>query len=293
VAPDDVHHLWELVLRHRDTPLRVLREGRQMDVCEALITLHAMADEACRALAAPVPGAPVTPFERTAWELLDGGGSFSRIDPARIRITPKTHFASRGISIRSFSRYLALNYEAVETSWSRRDLPDRRGASPQRRRPDGPEPRAPGRPPDRRLGPLPAVQAPPVVPRRDAAPAPLVLSLTALGMVARSRPPGLPRSRAVAVWSEPGSAVRSIELARGACGIVITLSVDAKTAWTADGRRHDRSTPAIRQIALGATGGKTYGELEEGDPQAATASPAARRADRGSVAVVVGRRGDA
>ena len=43
----------------------------------------------------------------------------SRIAPARIRITPKTHFAAKGITIRSFSRYLALNYESVELGWRR------------------------------------------------------------------------------------------------------------------------------------------------------------------------------
>jgi hypothetical protein len=55
--------------------------------------------------------------------LLERHGSFSRIDPARIRITPKSNFAGRGITIRSFSRYLALNYEAVDVSWWRVEPP--------------------------------------------------------------------------------------------------------------------------------------------------------------------------
>jgi hypothetical protein len=72
-----------------------------------------------------------------------------------------------------------------------------------------------------------------------------VLTLTSFGMVARSRPAGTSRSRAVAMWSEPGAGLRHLDLGNGAKGIVATLAVDLKTVWTADGRRHVNNTPAI------------------------------------------------
>jgi hypothetical protein len=406
-----------------------------MELCEALLTLHALADEACRQLSAPTSGDPAGPFERQAWDLLERRGSLARIDPARIRITPKTHFATRGLTIRSFSRYLALNYEAVETSWWRVAPPRWQATAPTEFRllllpwplhvtsdafrpvasPLGnmdndafgffefdprarldldlverlladaraglgrvhgvvlPEdavaadevapleellaehgvifliagvrqPAAPGRMGHnlvhmgartragwdhfrqskhhrwcldesqirqyhlsrrldptkvwweaidlpvrtaqiidigggatiaplvcedlarldevadllRRIGPslvvsllLDGPQLPQRWPCRYATiladePGSAVLTLTALGMVARSRPPGVPRSRAVAVWCGPGSAVRPIALAPGAHGIVIDVALDAKTTWTADGRRHECNTPAVK-----------------------------------------------
>jgi hypothetical protein len=52
-----------------------------------------------------------------AWRWLQERGSLSRIAPTRGRIVPKTHFSTRGITIRSLSRYLALSYEAVDVRW--------------------------------------------------------------------------------------------------------------------------------------------------------------------------------
>jgi hypothetical protein len=73
-VPASVRRFWDVVVRHLDTPLLALREGREVEVCDALLTLHAMADEACSGLA---PGAGVTsdgPPERTAWARLERRG---------------------------------------------------------------------------------------------------------------------------------------------------------------------------------------------------------------------------
>ncbi|RPI24230.1 MAG: hypothetical protein EHM57_02970 [Actinobacteria bacterium] len=72
-----------------------------------------------------------------------------------------------------------------------------------------------------------------------------VLTLTSFGMVARSRPPGTTRSRAVALWHDPTSGRHELELDRGAGGILITASAGAKTVWTADGRSHHATTPDV------------------------------------------------
>jgi predicted amidohydrolase len=72
-----------------------------------------------------------------------------------------------------------------------------------------------------------------------------VLTLTALGMASRSKPPGKAASRVVAMWSDPATGRHELELARGASAMLITATIDMTTAWTADGRRHERNTPSI------------------------------------------------
>jgi predicted amidohydrolase len=432
--PESVRRHWDRLVSQLDVPLAVIRSGQESAVWEDLLTLHAMADQACHRLAAADPDATQAPFERRAWRLLTRHGSLSRIDPARVRITPKTHFASRGITIRSLSRYLALNYESVDVHWRR--LPAASGSEVGMReytillvpwpleirssafRPvRGPlenmdhsafgffsfEPEAPlhlerlarlveaaqrhapridavvfpeasvpadlvnaiekllgglgvvsvvagvrdapgatglGRnyvhlgvctsrgwqrfhqakhhrwcldplqvrqyhlsgaldphrswweaidlPPRtveiidlgngatsaplvcedlarmdevadllRRIGPtlviallLDGPQLPQRWPSRYATvladePGSAVLTLTSLGMALRSQPAGTRRSRVVAMWNDPTSGLRQIELARGASGILLRASAELKTVWTADGRRHERSTPSI------------------------------------------------
>jgi hypothetical protein len=109
---------WEILAKHLDQPLAALRAGDSPEVITALITLHAMADEACRCLGA-ADSLPSDAFAERAARLLEERGSLAQIDPTRVKITPKAHFASRGITIRSLSRYLALSYEAVDIRWRR------------------------------------------------------------------------------------------------------------------------------------------------------------------------------
>ena len=117
-APPEVCALWNVVERNLRMPLELVRAGEARDVWEALLTLHAIADEACAGLAASTShGGPS--FEARAWRLLAEHGSLSRVSPARIHVTPKTHLAHRGVSIRSFSRYLALSHQAVDIEWRR------------------------------------------------------------------------------------------------------------------------------------------------------------------------------
>lgn len=432
--PALVRRHWDRLVDRMDVPLSVIRQGDEPAVWEGLLTLHAMADQACQRLANGDAEVPHRSFEHRAWRLLAGHGSLARIDAARVRITPKTHFASRGITIRSLSRYLALSYESIDVHWRR--LPPVPGAEIGPRdynillvpwplevrasafRPvSGPlenmdptafgffsfEPTPPldvghltrlleaarqhaaridvvvlpeasvsadqveeieqmlgqhgaisliagvrgspgpsglGKnyvhlgictsrgwqrfqqakhhrwcldpsqvrqyhlsaaldpkrswweaielPPRtveiidlgngatsaqlvcedlarmdevadllRRIGPslvvallLDGPQLPQRWPCRYATvladePGSAVLTLTSLGMALRSQPAGTKRSRVVAMWNDATSALRQLELARGASGILIRASVARRTVWTADGRRHERSTPSI------------------------------------------------
>lgn len=432
--PEAVNRFWRVLMGHADTPLAALRAGKEPALAEALLTLHAMADEACRGLAWPPATSTEGRFEQAAWSLLAERGSLSHIDPTRVRITPKTHSAARGITIRSLSRYLALIYESIDVRWRR--MEPLRPIGLRRRnfnlllvpwpleieagafRPTGGplanmDPSAfgffsfdPGTPLDlgrlrrlveearrrvgrvdsvifpeaavderevpaiegvladlgvlslfagvrtketasglggnyvhlsvrthdgwesyqqpkhhrwcldrpqirqyhlshvldpsrqwweaidlpprtleivdvggggvvaplvcedlarmdevadvlRRIGPslvvavlLDGPQLPQRWPCRYAGvladePGSAVLTLSSLGMVARSRPAGRTRSRVVAMWNDPISGPHQIELGRGASGVLITASVEARTVWTADGRRHEQTTPSV------------------------------------------------
>lgn len=116
--PAAVARAWDVLVDHLGVPLGEIRRGNYRQVWEALLTIHAIADEACRSLASAAPP-PTGEFERRAWTLMADHGSLSRIDSARIRVTPKTRLAPRGITIRSLSRYLALSYESVHVEWQR------------------------------------------------------------------------------------------------------------------------------------------------------------------------------
>jgi len=120
-APPAVQRLWNVIERHLRMPLEEVRRGTAHEVWEALLTLHAIADEACAGLTAGTPHGSGPSFERRAWRLLAEQGSLSRVSTERLHVTPKSHFAHRGISIRSFSRYLSLSYQSVDVGWRRMD----------------------------------------------------------------------------------------------------------------------------------------------------------------------------
>jgi hypothetical protein len=113
--PELVRRSWETLTRERETPLGHIRSGAAWELCEALLTLHSLADEACAGIA--LGGAPDASFAAGAWRSLLERGSLSRLSPTRVRIVPKTHFAAGGITIRSLSRHLALCYEAIDVRW--------------------------------------------------------------------------------------------------------------------------------------------------------------------------------
>lgn len=114
-----VRRHWSVLSQARDTRLSAVRAGDAWEVCEALLTLHALADEAYAGLA--VPRCPPEMADRMwrAWSLLGREGTLSNVSSRRVRVLPKTNSAARGITIRSMSRYLALCYESVDVHWGR------------------------------------------------------------------------------------------------------------------------------------------------------------------------------
>src|SRR4051794_32862211 len=63
-----------------------------------------------------------------------------------------------------------------------------------------------------------------------------VLTLTASGMVQRSRPIGIPPSSVVAMWKDPTRGLREISLDPGASGVLVSIAADRARRRVADGR---------------------------------------------------------
>jgi hypothetical protein len=86
-----------------------------------------------------------------------------------------------------------------------------------------------------------------------------VLTLSSLGMVERSRPPGRDVSPIIALWKDPVRGTREIPLDPGAHAVVLTVCMDRATRYSADLRRPvDNSTAcygvAVQQVRASATG---------------------------------------
>jgi hypothetical protein len=126
--PELVQQQWDILSRARDLSMSGIADGAAWEVCETLLTLHAIADEACAGLGTHEPTVDGTTLEDRAWSMLTARGSLSRVSSRRVLIVPKTNSAARGITIRSLSRYLALCYESVEVRWRRVDAEVRAAA---------------------------------------------------------------------------------------------------------------------------------------------------------------------
>lgn len=82
-----------------------------------------------------------------------------------------------------------------------------------------------------------------------------VLTVTSLGMVERSRSPGDPESREIALWKEPNGRARSLKLPKGNHALLLTLTNKLVQQFTLDGRGDGGWT---MQFALGAAHGITH-----------------------------------
>ena len=131
--PGLVQEYWDVISHARQVSLSDVASGEAWEVCEALLTLHAVADESCAGLAdREMPSG--RSFESRAWKVLLQHGSLSHLSPHRVRVVPKTNLAPRGITIRSLSRYLGLCYESVDVHWRRVETTEPRGGRRQRGR---------------------------------------------------------------------------------------------------------------------------------------------------------------
>jgi hypothetical protein len=134
VLPDLLVEQWKAFRERAQVPIKHLAEGRDSRMCEALLTLHAIADEACAGLgvALDTSDARGCLYRARGRELLARTGSLSRIPSHFLRVLPKVRTPPTGTSMRSLSRYAGLHGPGVEARWYK--LPARRpGVDPRAR----------------------------------------------------------------------------------------------------------------------------------------------------------------
>src|SRR6516165_8738449 len=112
---------WAVVCERSATSLNELATGRAWRVCQALLTLHAVADEACAGTGVAVADVPRVRhrFRARARELLARTGTLSRISRQRLRVLPRVRNPVGGPSIRSLSRYVCVRGPEVDAVWDR------------------------------------------------------------------------------------------------------------------------------------------------------------------------------
>jgi hypothetical protein len=123
---------WEAFCERAEDPLERLVSGDDWRMCEALITLHAIADEACAGLGLALDRADAQGciYRARARELLAKTGSLARIRTDALRVLPKTLTSASGTSQRSLSRYACMLGPRIDIRWYK---------LPARRRGTGPE----------------------------------------------------------------------------------------------------------------------------------------------------------
>ncbi len=118
-APDLVSQEWAVISERTGTPFDHVAEGRDWRLCEAVLTLHAVADEACAGLGVALDsaGGPGCIFRARGRELLARSGSLARLPGSLLRVIPKARTTPNGTSIRSFSRYACLQRGVADVRW--------------------------------------------------------------------------------------------------------------------------------------------------------------------------------
>ncbi len=132
--PDPLAEEWSAFCEGAAMPFDDLAEGRDWRMCEALLTLHAIADEACAGLGVALDKSDgrACLYRAHGRELLARTGSLARIPTHFLRVLPKVRTPPNGTSLRSFSRYACVHSTGVEACWY--NVPVRRiGTEPRAR----------------------------------------------------------------------------------------------------------------------------------------------------------------
>ena len=117
--PDLLAEEWRVFRERASMPFENLAEGLDWRMCEALLTLHAIADEACAGLGIPLDRSDGKGclYRARGRELLARTGSLARIQAHSLRVLPKVRTPPNGTSFRSFSRYACVQGPGVEARW--------------------------------------------------------------------------------------------------------------------------------------------------------------------------------
>jgi hypothetical protein len=112
--PDLVLHEWQALRSGATTPLDDVAFGRAWRVITALLTLHAISDQATAYEPRPVSVFDDAGFDAQARQLLARTGSMARLHPGLLRVLPKYRTPARGITSRSIARHAFVAGPAVD-----------------------------------------------------------------------------------------------------------------------------------------------------------------------------------
>ncbi len=115
--PNLVAAEWEVFCQGAEVPLEQVELGRDHRLCEALLTLHAVADEASAGLGVALDssGAEGIVYRARGRELLARTGSLARIDARLLRVLPKVITPPTGRL--AFSRYACVQGPGIGARW--------------------------------------------------------------------------------------------------------------------------------------------------------------------------------
>jgi hypothetical protein len=112
-VPPRVSSLWARIIGLGNTPLHKV-SGNQA-LCQDILELCAIADEACQGVGSPLDGQESKADEKFLYygagllhRELPGSSACVEIHPSRLRVLPKMHTPQNGLTIRSLSLYVCL-----------------------------------------------------------------------------------------------------------------------------------------------------------------------------------------
>jgi hypothetical protein len=116
-VPDLVAAEWHVFSQGAQVPLEELALGREQRVREALLTLHAIADEACAGLGVALDSSSAAGclYRARGREMLAATGSLARLDPRLLRVLPKVITPPTGRP--AFSRYACVQGPGIDARW--------------------------------------------------------------------------------------------------------------------------------------------------------------------------------
>jgi hypothetical protein len=115
--PELVLQEWRVFNERAGVPLEHVATGHEQRLCEALLTLHAIADEACAGVGIALDSSDGDGcvYRARGRELLVRTGSLSRINPHFMRVLPKVVTPPTGRP--AFSRYACVQGPGISARW--------------------------------------------------------------------------------------------------------------------------------------------------------------------------------
>src|SRR5262249_7580802 len=117
--PELLSEEWSVLREAEETGLEELARNENPRGCEALLTLHAIGDEACAGLGVALDSfdGEASVYRARGRELLARTGSLSRVNPRVLRVLPKVRTPPTGRT--SFSRYACVHGPGIEARWNK------------------------------------------------------------------------------------------------------------------------------------------------------------------------------